>query len=245
MEEAVKSLIISAALSLAIVCQASALTFKKGEVLGPDGTMHEGASPDQMQRLIANAEESGDVGGVVGNNVFVVVGGDVTFIPVNDLRNLPKETQINVIGDAVVQDLTGNDDITFEQVSAVSEMSAETGISVEEILNDGNIEGIDPDIMKEIEAMSAETGISIDNLMAVSSVMEAMPEGEVNQFIEDLGDLVDSGMAEQVDAFLNDLREIEGAMDAITEFDSYDSCVAGGGGATCDAIEAAMEEHDV
>jgi len=187
--------------------------------------MHEGASPDQMQRLIANAEESGDVGGVVGNNVFVVVGGDVTFIPVNDLRNLPKETQINVIGDAVVQDLTGNDDITFEQVSAVSEMSAETGISVEEILNDGNIEGIDPDIMKEIEAMSAETGISIDNLMAVSRVMEAMPEGEVNQFIEDLGDLVDSGMAEQVDAFLNDLREIEGAMDAITEFDSYESCV--------------------
>lgn len=124
-------------------------------------------------------------------------------------------------------------------------MSAETGISVEEILNDGDIEGLDPDIMKEIEAMSAKTGISIDNLMAVSSVMEAMPEGEVNQFIEDLGDLVDSGMAEQVDAFLNDLREIEGAMDAITEFDSYESCVAGGGGATCDAIEDAMNEHDV
>lgn len=240
-----KDLILCAVLSLAIVGQASALTFKKGEVLGPDGTMHKGASPEQMECLIANAEESGDVGGVTGNNVFVVVGEDVTFIPINDLRNLPKETQINVIGDAVVQDLTGNDDITFKQVSAVSELSAETGISVEEILNDGDIEGLDPDIMKEIEAMSAETGISIDNLMAVSSVMEAMPEGEVNQFIEDLGDLVDSGMAEQVDAFLNDLREIEGAMDAITEFDSYESCVAGGGGATCDAIEDAMNEHDV
>lgn len=240
-----KDLILCAVLSLAIVGQASALTFKKDEVLGPDGTMHKGASPEQMERLIANAEESGDVGGITGNNVFVVVGEDVTFIPINDLRNLPKETQIDVIGDAVVQDLTGNDDITFKQVSAVSELSAETGISVEEILKDGKIEGIDPDIMKEIEAMSAETGISIDNLMAVSSVMEAMPEGEVNQFIEDLGDLVDSGMAEQVDAFLNDLREIEGAMDAITEFDSYESCVAGGGGATCDAIEDAMNEHDV
>jgi hypothetical protein len=93
--------------------------------------------------------------------------------------------------------------------------------------------------------MSAETGISIDNLVAVNSVIEAMPEGKANSFIEDLGDLVDSGMAEQVDAFLDDLREIEGAMDAITEFDSYESCVAGGGGATCDAVEAAMEEHDV
>lgn len=81
--------------------------------------------------------------------------------------------------------------------------------------------------------------------MAVNSVLDAMPEGQVNEFIEDLGDLVDSGMADQVDAFLNDLREIEGAMDAITEFESYESCVAGGGGATCDAVEAAMNEHDV
>ena len=240
-----KDVILCIVLGIASASQASALTFKKGEVLGPNGTMHKGASPEQIDRLIANAEESGDVGGIVGNSVFVAVGEDVTFIPVNDLRNLPKDSQINVIGDAVVRDLTGNDDITFEQVSAVSELSAEIRISVEEILKDGKIEGIYPDIMKEIEAMSAETGISIDNLMAVSSVIDAMPEGEVNQFIEDLGDLVDSGMAKQVDAFLDDLREIEGAMDAITEFDSYESCLSGGGGATCDAIEAAMNEHDV
>lgn len=240
-----RTLIITAALSLAITTQTNALTFKKGEVLGADGEVYHGASPDQMERLIEQAKESGDVGGVTGTNVFVVVGEDVTFIPISDLRNLPKEAQINVIGDAVVQDLTGSEDVTFEQVNTVNKFSAETGISVEEILADGDIAGIDPDIMKQIEAMSAETGISIDNLVAVNSVIEAMPEGQANQFIEDLGDLVDSGMAEQVDAFLDDLRDIEGAMDAITEFDSYESCVAGGGGATCDAIEEAMNENDV
>ena len=240
-----RTLIITAALSLAITTQTNALTFKKGEVLGADGEVYHGASPDQMERLIEQAKESGDVSGVTGTNVFVVVGEDVTFIPISDLRNLPKEAQINVIGDAVVQDLTGSDDVTFEQVNTVNKFSAKTGISVEEILADGDIAGIDPDIMKQIEAMSAETGISIDNLVAVNSVIEAMPEGQANQFIEDLGDLVDSGMAEQVDAFLDDLRDIEGAMDAITEFDSYESCVAGGGGATCDAIEEAMNENDV
>jgi hypothetical protein len=240
-----RTLIITAALSLAITTQTNALTFKKGEVLGADGEVYHGASPDQMERLIEQAKESGDVSGVTGTNVFVVVGEDVTFIPISDLRNLPKEAQINVIGDAVVQDLTGSEDVTFEQVNTVNKFSAETGITVEEILADGDIAGIDPDIMKQIEAMSAETGISIDNLVAVNSVIEAMPEGQANQFIEDLGDLVDSGMAEQVDAFLDDLRDIEGAMDAITEFDSYESCVAGGGGATCDAIEEAMNENDV
>ena len=240
-----RALIIGAALSLAITTQTNALTFKKGEVLGSDGEVYHGASPEQIDRLVDKAKDTGEVGGVTGNNVFVVVGEDVTFIPINNLRNLAKESQINVIGDAVVQDLTGNDDVTFEQVNAVSEFSEKTGISVEDILADGDIAGIDPEIMKQIEAMSAETGISIDNLVAVNSVIEAMPEGKANSFIEDLGDLVDSGMAEQVDAFLDDLREIEGAMDAITEFDSYESCVAGGGGATCDAVEAAMEEHDV
>lgn len=240
-----KALIFGVVLGLAVATPAAALTFKKGEVLGTDGKVYQGASPEQMDRLVEKAKETGDVGGVTGNNVFVVVGEEVTCIPINDLLGLPKDSQINVIGNAVVQDLTGNDDVTYEQVNAVSEMSEKTGVSVGEILNDGDLAGIDPEIMKEIEAMSAETGISIDNLVAVNSVIEAMPDGQANQFIEDLGDLVDSGMAEQVDAFLNDLREIEGAMDAITEFDSYESCVAGGGGATCDAVEAAMEEHDV
>ena len=240
-----RTLIITAALSLAVITQTNALTFKKGEVVGADGEIYHGASPEQLERLIEQAKESGDASGVTGTNVFVVVGEDVTFIPISDLRNLPKEAQINVIGDAVVQDLTGSEDVTFEQVNTVNKFSAETGISVEEILADGDIAGIDPDIMKQIEAMSAETGISIDNLVAVNSVIEAMPEGQANQFIEDLGDLVDSGMAEQVDAFLDDLRDIEGAMDAITEFDSYESCVAGGGGATCDAIEEAMNENEV
>ena len=240
-----RTLIITAALSLAITTQTNALTFKKGEVLGADGEVYHGASPDQMERLIEQAKESGDVGGVTGTNVFVVVGEDVTFIPISDLRNLPKEAQINVIGDAVVQDLTGSEDVTFEQVNTVNKFSAETGISVEEILADGDIAGIDPDIMKQIEAMSAETGISIDNLVAVNSVIEAMPEGQANQFIEDLGDLVDSGMAEQVDAFLDDLRDIEGAMDAITQFDSYDSCVSGGGGAVCDQVNDAMDASEL
>ena len=240
-----KFYITGALLSLAIATQAQGLTFKQGEVLGADGQLYQGASPEQIDRLIDKAKTSGDPGGVTGNSVFVVVGDEVTFVPINDLRGLPKDSQIAVIGNAVVQDLTGNDEITYEQVTAVTKMSEETGVSVDELLNDGDLASMDPTIMKQVEAMSAETGISIDNLMAVNSVLEAMPDDQVNQFIEDLGDLVDSGMAEQVDAFLDDLREIEGAMDAITKFDTYESCVSGGGGATCDAIEEAMNENDV
>ena len=70
-------------------------------------------------------------------------------------------------------------------MTAVNEVSDETGLSVEEILNAGDIAGIDPEIIKEIE----------------------------------------------------------GSMDTITQFESYDACVAGGGD-VCDQVQAAMDEYD-
>ena len=148
--------------------------------------MHHGASPEQLERIVEKAKASGDVGGVTGNNVFVVVGENVTFIPFAELKGRPKESRIAVVGDAVVQDLTGNKDIIYDQVAAVNEVADETGLSVEEILNDGDIAGLDPEI----------------------------------------------------------IQEIKGAMDAITQFESHDACVAGGGGDVCDQVQSAMYEYD-
>ena len=232
-------------MSLAMASTAQALTFKKGEVLGSDGKTYSGASPEQMEKLIERAKRSGDRSGVNGNNVFVVVGDDVTFVPVDELHGKTKESQITVIGDAVVQDMTGNSNITYAQVETVNDLADKTGMSVEEILGTGEIEGIDPDLMKEIEAVSAESGISVDNLLAVNDVIENLPEGDASAFMDDLGELIEEGLAEQVDEFLTELREIEGALDAITQFDSYESCVSGGGGAVCDQVNELMEPSEL
>lgn len=180
---------------------------------------------------------------MTGNNVFVVVGEEVTFVPVDELRGKTEESQITVIGDAVVQDMTGNPDITCEQVETVNELADKTAMSVEELLGSGEIEGIDAELMKEIEAVSTESGISVDNLLAVNEVIENMPEGDVDAFMKDLGELIDESMAEQVDQFLTELREIEGAMDAITQFDSYKSCVSGSG-AVCDQVNELIESSE-
>ena len=42
----------------------NALTFKKGEVLGPDGKVYSGASPEQQEKLIEKAKNGGDMAGV-------------------------------------------------------------------------------------------------------------------------------------------------------------------------------------
>ncbi len=108
-----------AVLALGFVAPASALTLKKGEVLGPDGNLYTGASPEQIERLIERAAQDDMPAGVVGNNVFIVVEDKVSFVPVSELSGKTKETQLQVIGDQVVQDITGNVDITFRAGAGV------------------------------------------------------------------------------------------------------------------------------
>ena len=62
-----------------------------------------------------------------------------------------------------------------------------------------------------------------------------MPSAQAEDFMSGLKELIEEGMVDKVDAFLTDLPEIEGAMDAITEFESYEACVAGGGD-VCDQV---------
>ena len=79
-------------MSLAMASSAQALTFKKGEVLG--SKTYQGASPEQMERLIKRATANDMPAVMVGNNVFVVVGDKVSFVPTSELRGTSNETQL-------------------------------------------------------------------------------------------------------------------------------------------------------
>ena len=231
--------------AVSMVSAAEALTFKKGEVLGADGQMHVGASPENVANLIANAKADDKPAGVVGPNVFVLVGDTVTFVPVSDIAGKSKSAVIEIVGDRVVQNVTGSDSITFEQVKAVSDMSDGTDIEIDALLESGDLADIDPEMLAEIEEFSSASGISMDNLLAVNSVIDALPEGEINEFIGELGALIDEGFAEQVDSFLSELNNIEGGLNAIVQYESYEDCQSSGGGDVCDQVNALMEESDI
>lgn len=234
-------LVITAAiLTLGFAAPATALTFKKGEVLGPDGNLYTGASPEQVERLIERAADQDLPAGVVGNNVFVVVEDKVSFVPVSELSGKTKETQLEVIGDQVVQDITGNDDITFEQVQTLNEASAATGQDISELLSEGGIEGLDEKLVAELQQVASETGIDLDNLVAVNTVLETLPDNQVEQLMSDLGEMIDDGFAEEINETITALSEIEGGLENALNFGSLAECEAAGA-SNCAETVAIME----
>ena len=78
-----KQLISAAAMGAVVLALATsstmALTFKKGQVLGSDGKIYDGASPEETARLIKNAADGGESAGVRGNNLFVVMDDELVF----------------------------------------------------------------------------------------------------------------------------------------------------------------------
>ena len=237
------NIVAVAIVTFAIASTAQALTFKKGEVLGPDGEIYHGASPEQMERLIERAAAEDMPAGVVGNNVFVVVGDKVSFVPVSDLRGASQEKQLQIIGDQVVQDITGNDEITFEQVQALNEASEATGQDISELLSDGGVAGLDADLVAELEKVASETGIDFDNLVAVNSVLETLPDDQVNQLMDDLGQMIEEGFADEINETITALSEIEGGLENALNFNSLEECQAAGA-SNCEATAAIMDANN-
>ena len=227
-------------MGLAMASNAQALTFKKGEVLGADGKTYKGASPEQLERLIERAAASDIPAGVVGNNVFVVVGDKVSFVPTSELSGATKDTQLQMIGDQVVQDITGNENITFEQVEALNNAAEATGEDISSLLSEGGIEGLDAELVEQLQQVASETGIDFENLVAVNTVLEALPENQVEQLMDDLGQMIEEGFAQEINDTLTALSEIEGGLENALNFDSLEACQAGGG-TNCEATAAVME----
>ena len=147
--------IATAVLGFTLASAAQPLIFKNGEVLGSDGNTYKGASPVQMERLIERAAKDDMPAGVVGNNVFVVIVDKVSFMPTKELRGTTKDTQLQIIGDQVVQDITGNESITYDQVQALNEASAATGADESAILAEGGIEGLDEELVAELQQVAS------------------------------------------------------------------------------------------
>ena len=61
-----KNILVAGVVALFMASTANALTLKSGQVLGSDGGVYDGASPEKQQALIAQAQNGGEIAGVTG-----------------------------------------------------------------------------------------------------------------------------------------------------------------------------------
>ena len=106
-----------------------ALTLKKGQVIGGDGGVYDGASPDQQAQLVKNAQKEDFFGnkkaaGVVGGNLFVIVEDEAVFIPLSELAGKSKSALTEVVKEYIVSHLM--DDLKAKHLAEEGKLDAET-----------------------------------------------------------------------------------------------------------------------
>lgn len=219
---------------------AHALTLQSGQVIGGDGNVYDGASPEQQEALIARAQNGGDIAGLNGGSIFVVVGDTITYVPVAEVRGKSDDQMKAIIGDEVIQNVTGVEELTLADVEAATTLAEESGVPLEDLVSIDTLEGLDPAVLDEISAVAQETGIDFENLIAVNAIISELPDDEFAAFTEDLGQLIEEGFAEEINDTLDALSDIEGGLENFFQFDSLEDCLANGG-SNCEETAAAIE----
>jgi hypothetical protein len=187
--------------------------------------------------MSANTKRRDEPVGVAGNNVFVfVVGDNISFLPTRELRGKTKKSMVAIVGDAVVQEITGLDEVNFDQVTAVSQIFENTGVEIDKLLDMKKLALLDAGTLQEIKDFSTETSLTVENLVTVNAVFEKLPADEVEHFIDELETMVYDGPADELEGFMSDLIQIEGGIEIFLGFEGYDEGVAGGGGSVCDQV---------
>ena len=216
-----RTLILSTVVSLAMAMPmaASALTFKKGQVLGSDGKIYDGASPDLQARLIAKAKRTGETAGVSGGKLFVVVNDTITFVPLADLVGKSEESVKEIVVEKVTETVTeaftkqaladAGLDVDLTQGAEDAASAEEVAAALAEI-DKADIAGVAAAEAAEA-TKEAWANISQEDLAEATQYAAEFAAQEAAKVIEhqniesQLQDLIDSGASEaEIDQFIAD-----------------------------------------
>ena len=204
MKNIVFALITSAAIA-AMPRAGSALTFKKGQVLGADGQIYDGASPEVQARLIAKAQDGGKSAGVSSRQLYVVVNDTITFVGLSDLAGKSEETVKEIIVEKVTETVSvaltekarGDAGVELDDAASAEEVQAAL-----ESIETADVAGI---AAEEAAAATKEAweGISQDDLAEATAYAAEFAAEEAAKIVaaEDitaqLDELISSGASEE------------------------------------------------
>ena len=187
-----------------------ALTFKTGEVLGPDGQAYKGMSPQNKENMLANSKPGEITSGLHGKSFYVIVNDIVTTVPLSDLMKKTPEERMELVGKAIKENDTLNNTLTAPAPnitdSPVSSLIGENSLNVNQL----NGEAASPlsqlqsdEFEKSFDSALDEVGKEVD-LSVLPSIGGDLGNALESVFANSLGESLGSVLAEDLEKHLND-----------------------------------------
>lgn len=165
------------ALSLALISAGvqADLVLKRGQVIGRDGEIYDGMSPETREVLEAQAEDGVLKSGVVNGNFYMILDGVVTTVPLTTLRSLDSEERMELVKESFSEDAREalkdeyRNQLASEMENHRDEMDREVERHMDEIDDEmereieDHMDEVEHEIEREVESHMDEIEHEIEN----------------------------------------------------------------------------------
>ena len=189
--------------------QAMALTFKTGEVIGSDGKVYEGMSPQNKENMLANVKPGEIKSGIHGKSFYVVVNNIVTTVPLVDLMKKTTVERMEIVGKAITENITLSNALSSPAVnisdSPTSPSIDENSLNVNQLAGEGAspLGQLQSDEFEEsFDSALDEVGKEVD-LSVLPSIGGDLGNALGSVFADSLGESLGSVLAEDLEKHLN------------------------------------------
>ena len=149
---------------------------------------------------------------------------------------MSNDERLELIGDKVVENISGVEGLTMESIEAVKELGEEADVNLAEVIAEGGLEALDKATLEDLQQVANETGIDLANIQAISDSLGGLDEQQLADMNAYLKETLEGELLDDINAEIAAFSDIEGAYEALMTYTSLQDCIDGGGGDVCQQI---------
>ena len=194
-----------------------ALTFKTGEVIGPDGKSYVGMSPQNKARILANTESGEIKSGVMNKQFYLVNNNQLVIVPVTELRNKTTAERMAIIKQAIR--IEG--DLQLSNTGQSPTLSTHMDSDMDNATQEVEL-SLDSEIQEANDHLENELGNGLER--DLDSVFDDKFENEVSDHLEnDLEHDLNEALGHDFENEINDHLENDHTFDRVDNDDQNES----------------------
>jgi hypothetical protein len=194
-----------------------ALTFKTGEVIGPDGKSYVGISPQNKARMLANIEPGEIKSGVMNKHFYLVYNNQLVTVPVTELRNKTTAERMTLIKQAITTEGGVQLSSTGQSPTLSAHMDSDMDNATQEVEH-----SLDSEIQEANDHLENELSNGLER--DLDSVFDDKFDNEVSDHLEsDLEHDLNDALGHDFENEINDQLENDHTFDRVDNDDRNES----------------------